>query len=416
VGKRSDLGPTKYPGIYTTKGGHVVRARARDPRTGKEVDRPRFVPGSLRDALRVQAEMRSEVRTRGAAKRTKVAAYAESWLARKSGALSIATLERYRVSLEEHILPVLGEWYIDALTPDAIVEWRGIVAAKTVTAIKRDARGLPVLDENKSPVKEERPYGARTVNGWLRVLKTMLADACVELRIAVSPASRVQQLPEPPVYTDANPNLLSPEQLAALLVALPEASPSFWPLVCTLGLTALRTSEATGLKRADYVRSERMFEVHRSAVRGNIREKTKTGLTRRVPVPAMLAEVLDKHIARLDEEARVESVRRGEIVRPSEWLFPSDTGEPRYGTTLAKPLRRAMELAGITMRLTPHGLRRSINDALRAVASAEVQKAITGHTTERMREHYSHVRPEERAAAIEKVAAVIRLQRGGSSS
>lgn len=105
--KRRDMRPTAHPGVYTTEGGHVVRVRVRDPRTGREVDRPRFVPGSLREALRVQAEMRAEVRERGRVQRTKLAAYARSWLARKRSALSVATLDRYAVALEDHILPVL---------------------------------------------------------------------------------------------------------------------------------------------------------------------------------------------------------------------------------------------------------------------------------------------------------------------
>ena len=413
MGKRSDLTPTRYPGIYSTTGGHIARARVRDPRTGREVERSRLVPGSLRDAVRVQAEMRAEVRTRGTVKRTRLADYASSWLARKLGVLSIATLDRYRVSLDEHILPTLGEWYIDAITPDACLEWRDAASKKTYLAKVKGPDGKTLLDAEGNPVLEPREYGPRTVNGWLRVLKTVLADACVELRLPVSPASRIEQFSEPPVYTDENPNLLTSEQLAALLVALPEVAPTFWPLILTMALTGLRTSEATGLRREDYDREARMLMVRRSAVRGHVRERTKTGLTRRVPVAPMLAHVLDAHVATLDEDARRESIRRGEIVTPSEWLFPSDVGSPRYGTTLAKPLRKALEAAGIKQRLTPHGLRRTLNDALRTVAaSAEVQKAITGHSTERMREHYSHVRPEERAAAIGKVAEVIKLQTG----
>jgi integrase len=108
---------------------------------------------------------------------------------------------------------------------------------------------------------------------------------------------------------------------------------------------------------------------------------------------------------------QLRSIARGEIVPASEWVFPSDVGTPRYGTTLARPLRRAMVAAGIERRLTPHGLRRTLNDVLRVVASADVQKAITGHSSEAMRQHYAHVRVEERAAAIARVADVVRLER-----
>lgn len=42
---------------------------------------------------------------------------------------------RYARSLDDHILPTLGEWYVDAITPDACVEWRDGAAAKTGRAL-----------------------------------------------------------------------------------------------------------------------------------------------------------------------------------------------------------------------------------------------------------------------------------------
>jgi integrase len=387
--KRRDTKPTAHPGIRSTEGGHVVRVRVRDPRTGQEVDRPRFVPGSLREALRVQAEMRAEVRERGRVTRTKLSDYARSWLARKRTALSVATLDRYAVALEDHILPTLGAWYVDAITPDACVSWRDEAAARTYG--------------------DGRTYGARTVNGWLRVLRTVLADACVELRLGPSPASRLRALPEPPAYDDSDPNVLSATELGALLVALRETAPAWYALIALMGLTGLRTSEATALRWSDI--DGDVITVRRSAVRGHVRERTKTGAVRRVPLAPVVVDVLREQRAALELRAREESIARGEIVAVSEWVFPSDVGTPRYGTTIARPLRRAMVAAGIERRLTPHGLRRTLNDVLRVVASADVQKAITGHSSEAMRQHYAHVRVEERAAAIARVADVVRLER-----
>lgn len=411
MARRTDLRPTAHPGIYSTKGGHVVRSRVRDPRTGREVERSKFVPGSLREAVRVQAAMRAEVRTRGAVKRTRLVDYAASWLERKRPALSVATLDRYAVSLDDHILPELGQWFVDAITPDAVVEWRDRAAKKTYLVKARDPEtGEVVLNPvTGEPKLEPMEYGPRTVNGWLRVLRTVLADACVELRIGVSPASRVRALPEPPAYTDDDPNVLTPDELGALLVSLRELSPSFFPLLATMGMTGLRTSEATALRWSDLDGS--VVTVQRSAVRGHVRDRTKTGSVRRVPLAPMLVALLEEQRDRLEERARAESIRRGEIVQPSEWIFPSDVGTPRYGTTLARPLRRALADAGIARRFTPHGLRRTLNDVLKLVASADVQKAITGHSTEKMREHYAHVRVEDRAAAIARVADVVRLRR-----
>lgn len=399
--RRNDLKPTAHPGIWTTAGGHVFRVRARDPRTGKESQPYRFVRGNLAAALREQAKVAGEVRTLGRVKRTRLAGYAASWLARKAGGLSIGTLARYTSSLDDHILPVLGERYIDMLSPEDVLAWRDAAAQKTWTARERDAEGNLVL--------VQRPYGPRTVNGWLRVLRTVLADACAELRLGTSPASRAAALLEPETYTDEDPNLLSPEDLGALLVSLRAVAPAFYPLLCFMGFTGCRPSEATGLKWADI--SDDVALLRRSAVRGHVRERTKTKKERRIPLAPPVLDLLTAQREKLSEEARRLSARRGEVVAISEWVFPSDVGTPRYATTLAKPLRAALKDAGITTRLTPSGLRRTLNDVLRLVATADVQKAITGHSTEAMREHYSHVGVEERKRAIGRVADVVRLER-----
>jgi integrase len=47
-----------------------------------------------------------------------------------------------------------------------------------------------------------------------------------------------------------------------------------------------------------------------------------------------------------------------------------------------------------------HGLRRTFNDLLRQVSSGEVVRSIMGHLGERMTEHYSHVRGDEKAIAV----------------
>jgi integrase len=387
MAKRRDTKPTRYPGIASTEGGHVVRARVRDPRTGRERDLSRFVAGSLRDARRAQDEMRTEVRELGTVSRTRLSAYAEQWLERKAGTLRPHTLARYAVALTEHIFPTLGEWYLDALTPDAIVAWLGDMQSKT---------------------HDGRPYNPRTINGWLRVLRTMLADAFVERRLGPSPASRVHQLTEAPVYTDEDPNILSAEDLGALLLALRERSPVWFALFTTKAMLGLRTSEVTALKWSDI--DGDTLKVQRSAVRGHVDERTKTKRTRSLPMPPAVVAVLAEQRARLEAAARAASQARGEIVPCSRWVFPSATDAPRYGSTLAKPLRAAMRAAGLERRLTPHGLRRTLNDVLRLVASADVQRAIVGHSSEKMSEHYSWVTPSERAGAIARVADVVKLE------
>jgi len=77
-------------------------------------------------------------------------------------------------------------------------------------------------------------------------------------------------------------------------------------------------------------------------------------------------------------------------------VFPNAAGHPAYNGSLSTPNRRVLKHADITKRFTVHGLRRTANDLLRLAAVDPVtRKAIIGHTTDRMTEHYSTVSAEE---------------------
>jgi hypothetical protein len=55
-------------------------------------------------------------------------------------------------------------------------------------------------------------------------------------------------------------------------------------------------------------------------------------------------------------------------------------------------------------KFTPRGMRRTFNDLMRvARVEAIVTKSISGHLTDRMREHYSTVTPDEQRASIGNV-------------
>jgi integrase len=112
---------------------------------------------------------------------------------------------------------------------------------------------------------------------------------------------------------------------------------------------------------------------------------------------------------------RVEAQRRAQVgARPTQavdavpaWL---DAGV-RRGRELAT--RVVAEGGGtsplhVALRLTSHGLRRTVTDLLRqAGVDPVVAKSLVGHTTDRMREHYSFVRPAEVRDAADRVAGLV---------
>jgi integrase len=152
-----------------------------------------------------------------------------------------------------------------------------------------------------------------------------------------------------------------------------------------------------------------VLRIRRSHVRGVIRNTTKTGKRRMVPFPAELAAVLLAHRQRL-VEAQHPGLEHG-------WVFANNAGKPRGNGSLCAENKAVLKHAGITKRVTLHGLRRTATDLLRRAAVDPVAaKAIIGHTTDRMRQHYSTVGDDETrgiGARLVSLVPAVSAPRGG---
>ena len=124
--------------------------------------------------------------------------------------------------------------------------------------------------------------------------------------------------------------------------------------------------------------------------------ETKTGNVRTVPLTAELAEVLRDH-------GRTAGGAAG-------WVFANGDGGLLGPCALRFPLRRVLVRAGITKRVSVHGLRRTFNNLSRQVAGVIVTRASTGHVTEEMTEHYSHVDRAEKLRAADQVVVLAGLR------
>ncbi len=72
--------------------------------------------------------------------------------------------------------------------------------------------------------------------------------------------------------------------------------------------------------------------------------------------------------------------------------------------------------ADIAPRPSSHWFRHTLNDLLRRATTGEVQRAITGHATREMSEHYSHVGRDEKRAGLTAALSLARIGRGGSDA
>lgn len=356
-------------------GAHKGKWRARvtwtDPRTGRRFD-VRRIRRTRKEAQLAEADLvrGAELATAPQIQATTLRAYATSWLERRwdSGVIrKTSTLRGYESILRIHVLPTLGDLRVSQLTP-------------------RDVSGY-VADKG-------RELSAGTVRNHLRLLRTIAADSVAEEYAERDWTARIP-LPRPAGYTVDDPNLFTADQLGAALRVVSD----YWrPLTLTLAFTGLRWCEVSALQWRDL----RGFElwVVRSQVKGVVSTTKNEESARVTSVHPELLGVLEAHRARM--------VERQHPGLAAGWMFPTRTGGLHRGSPLRKPLQRALAEIGLEHRVTPHGLRRTFNNLARQVTDGTVVRALMGHVTEAMTDHYSHVQRHERARAVDNVVRLIR--------
>jgi len=152
--------------------------------------------------------------------------------------------------------------------------------------------------------------------------------------------------------------------------------------------TGLRPSSLRPLRRKgetpDVRWDEGVLLVRRSHTLGEaVMETTKTGLRQRITVPPELVEVLRWHV-----QTQLTTSEQ----QASDLLFPREDGGVRSESSLRKPFAVVGKAIGLTKHFTPRGMRRTFNDVARAAkVESFVTKSISGHLTDRMKDHYSTV-------------------------
>jgi integrase len=356
------IGPNKYQ----------IRVNRVDPKTGMKVNRKTTVTGSRDDAQRAYEELRSEVTNATARpQRIRLHAYAASWL--ESRELKDTTRRRYAMALG-HIIPALGEYYLDSLTPEIIQRY---VAART-----QKAEGYTVLNE-------------------LRLLRTMAKDAAAARLCPMVFTDRVRA-PKVSHYTKHDPNRLTREQFVETFSLL---DPIWKPMALLMVTTGLRWGEASALHGQDVKlwRDKSGALIGEATIRWNndrgvlVEKHSETkGMERTVPLVPEVIFLLRPLIARAGKGPLFVS-RHGR-------LYAS-------GAVFGRKLWAAEKAAGIPYRVKPHGLRRTWKNIAKHHASREVLKAIGGWSTDEMLEHYDHVESEEKMAAASAVITAL----GGKS-
>jgi integrase len=400
---------TRYPGVYRVDDDkYWVRAKATDLRTGKIKEVEKLLEGvSLQEAAQQRATLVEVAKNPAPSmKRMRVREYAKEWLESKKLRIDPSTAKTYEAALEKRILPMLGDYYYDALTSSDVQKW---IDAMTRRGWWSEEKG----SKNEKTKKVRRTYTRKSMEVWFRVLRTMSRDAMVALDLPRDPTLRVS-LPEGELDR-SEPNALSPDELIKFLAAMKAECPRHYALVAVLAYTGLRFCHASALRWEDWDRKAAVIKVVRKNFRGEIGPVSrKKQAPKEYPVEPELQDILLEHYEalKLDDERRLERKRVEMLRHPSAPLenplmFPANNGELRTANSLDVAFAKAKKTAGITKRFTVHGLRYTFTDLVRrANVDAVVRRALTGHVTEEMQRHYSTVGLDEKRAAI---AGVLRL-------
>ena len=282
-----------------------------------------------------------------------------------------ATYDKYEQAIDRHIAPALGDYYVSELRPSDVAKFVADQASKLA--------GWTVINQ-------------------LRLLRTLSKDAQAEGLTDRDFCARVVA-PRAKEYTYDEPNLLSGEELGEMMACVTK---QWRALVLVMATTGLRWGEVSALQWGDIDEASGVIHVRRNNWKGEVGEPKTIGSRRTVGLAPEVAEALREHRQRMMKKQH-KGMEHG-------WIFPARRGELHTGSPLRRVLQEACAKAGIKKRLTAHGLRRTFNDLGRRVANREVVKSITGHTTDRMFEHYSLVGHDEKRAVATNVLRLALLK------
>lgn len=393
----SSLKKTKFPNVFETPtGGHLVRARVVDPTTDKLTTIKKTLQldaGTAFQWLQAEIERVKSGKPLPQLQKLRFSEFAAELQAEKltTGDIKSAKSgERWGYTLEHLIggttgeksgkhVPGFGDIFVDKLHASHVEQWRLGIA------------GLINAGD----------YAPTTANGWLSILRVVCKAAKRKFGLSHLATEDVADFDTSDwvVYSEEEPNSLTPQQVPLFLERLRELHPQHYAMAFLGFATGLRPSTLRPLRRrgplADLLWDRNRILVRRSQTRGEeVMNMTKQRTRYGIDLPESVIGVLKWH---------TESQLRTPEQQDSDLLFPSITGGYRTPTVLNKPFAEiAAELE--LPRFTQLGMRRTYNDLARAAGVIDlVTRSISGHSTEQMQHHYSTVSAEEQRSSIAKV-------------
>lgn len=303
---------TRYPGIFKTRWG-TYEVLYRDPggrqrtATFKRLEEARAFQAKTKHSIR-KGEFIDPSRSK-----TTFGEWAEKYLAQKLN-IGRRTSDRYRESLNNHLLPAFGRVALGSITPDDVQQWV-----------------VKLTEVEHAPGKT---YSAETIRGHYALFAAIMKKAASRGLIAKSPCVDI----ELPRVIRNERRFLTAEEVAALVDAMPAR---YKTLVIVGSYLGLRWQELAGLRRnaitlnGNQVPTLRVVStIERSNGRYEVKEYGKSAAARRtLKMPAWVSESLAWHLRAFPHD---------------EWVFPAPGGKfLRYDNFRHRVWSGATTAAGI---------------------------------------------------------------------
>lgn len=283
-----------------------------------------------------------------------------------------STRDSYRDVLRLHILPVLGDMRLDAITRKHVKD----------LLYQKQQQGLS-------------PGTVRIIKAYLSSILTQAVDDEI---IAVNPAARAGRY----IKKENGKEEIKPftwEESTLFEKTMQEHFPRYYPFFLCALRTGMREGELIALKTGDIDFNNRFVEVRRNCVRGQI-TTPKSGKTRRVDMSNGLAEALSRYLT----ERKREALHKG-WGEPPEWLFYNvDGGMIDVNNLRKRVFSKCLEKAGLR-QIRIHDLRHTYA-TLRISAGhniANVSRQLGHHSIKITVDTYYHFIPGTNSSEVNEL-------------
>jgi len=271
--------------------------------------------------------------------------YATRWIERRKIDLKPSTYDRYKLSLNKHIIPYFQGMKVNSIYAGDVLDFRNQLAKK------------------KGP--SGRPLSPKTVNNVLLILSSLFSDALDDCMTQDNPVKiRKHRLH----YDYPEADHFTVEEMKRFLE---HVSATYYPFFLLLWNTGLRVSEAVALKWTDIDWGNDVINITRSIYRNKegrveVRPKSRAG-KRFVLLTPQLSDVLGTYRS----EKKIQSL--------DDYVFDRN-GEPLNTDGIVRSeFRRTLRRAGLRTTLTPHSIRHGFVTVCRRNFAEWIVKRITGH-------------------------------------